>query len=50
MHAWKSIIGIALCATALITFSVRIAFDASGHLSTEGAVVQLPGCSVDVCR
>ena len=33
-----------------ITFSVRIAFDASGRLSTEGVVVQLPGCSLDVCR
>lgn len=33
-----------------ITFSVRVAFDASGHLSVEGTVVQLPGCSLDVCR
>jgi len=33
-----------------ITFAVRIAFDATGHLSTEGTIVQLPGCSFDVCR
>jgi hypothetical protein len=31
-----------------ITFAVRIAFDASGHVSTEGTVVQLPGCTRDV--
>jgi hypothetical protein len=33
-----------------ITFSVRIAFDSTGHLSTDGIVVQLPGCSTDICH
>lgn len=31
-----------------ITFSVRIAFDATGHLSADGIVVQLPGCTPDI--
>ena len=33
-----------------ITFSVRIAFDSTGHLSTDGIVVQLPGCNTDICH
>jgi hypothetical protein len=33
-----------------ITFSVRIAFDSAGHLSTDGIVVQLPGCNTDICH
>ena len=33
-----------------IAFEVQIAFDATGHLSTDGTIVRVEGCTTDLCR